>query len=760
MASEKFDKKEEMSGFKLLAIVPLEGCHSDIRKNLEEGFVYKFYNNYTIETSSDSTGVNYVVKNNKSIDLYKVTNLDLNIHAVVGENGSGKSSLFELYYYFVYLYGCLNNLKNKKSNILTIENQDLKYKHYIIKKHQNKLEKYINDNKNKEISKEILTEISDISKTHNIGTEIIGNDFNLNFFYIQLIQKEKEYEATLNKQKEAFDLIKSKVSCSIIYEVDNCIYDFTYRNNEFTLYQFGKKGNKKTIDNFELEKYFYTVSLNYSHHSLNSLTIGQWINSLFHKNDAYITPVVINPMRIKGNFDINDEIHLSKERIMMNIIPNLITDEQFKILDRYSVKKVVYKLKEGISPIKDFVFQNINEQFEQILALPWQLKNQKEEYSLVEYAIGYLQSKIQKLKSQYGIIFFNNEKDPENTEELDKELVEITKKLVLSDHSHITKKIDQTINFIKHFDPDIWNFEKDEDNNIKVDFTIEDLKKWMTTCNKNYMKEDSFNLSVLAHPGIFNVDFILKDEKGAELRFEQLSSGEQQLIFNTNTIIYHINNLNSAHNSIAKEEISRPRYTSLNILLDEIELYYHPEYQRKFVNTLINELDRFSKGMNKDDGIKSINLCFLTHSPFILSDIPANNVLRLQNGKPELIKNESNTFGANIHDLLANDFFLENGFMGEFAKTKIQETIMYLNFHINHNEQKRIEVIEESKRKEFEKLKLTAIISENKYIAEKLSIKIDKKDYYKAIIDSIGEKLIQNKLTEMYSIAFKTKKDV
>lgn len=430
-------------------------------------------------------------------------------------------------------------------------------------------------------------------------------------------------------------------------------------------------------------------------------------------------------MRIKGNFDINDEIHLSKERIMMNIIPNLITDEQFKILDRYSVKKVVYKLKEGISPIKDFVFQNINEQFEQILALPWQLKNQKEEYSLVEYAIGYLQSKIQKLKSQYGIIFFNNEKDPENTEELDKELVEITKKLVLSDNSHITKKIDQTINFIKHFDPGIWNFEKDEDGNIKVDFSIEDLKKWITTCNTNYMKEDSFNLSVLAHPGIFNVDFILNDEKGAELKFEQLSSGEQQLIFNTNTIIYHINNLNSAHNSIAKEEISRPRYTSLNILLDEIELYYHPEYQRKFVNTLINELDRFSKGMNKDDGIKSINLCFLTHSPFILSDIPANNVLRLKNGKPVPTKDESNTFGANIHDLLANDFFLENGFMGEFSKRKIND------------------IIEE----------LQGVINETLCILPFRLLEIEK------IIPMIGEPLLKNSLNNLYVQAVPESKD-
>ena len=33
------------------------------------------------------------------------------------------------------------------------------------------------------------------------------------------------------------------------------------------------------------------------------------------------------------------------------------------------------------------------------------------------------------------------------------------------------------------------------------------------------------------------------------------------------------------------------------------------------------------------------------------------------------------TFGANIHDLLADSFFMENGFIGEYAREKIQELI-------------------------------------------------------------------------------------
>ena len=58
----------------------------------------------------------------------------------------------------------------------------------------------------------------------------------------------------------------------------------------------------------------------------------------------------------------------------------------------------------------------------------------------------------------------------------------------------------------------------------------------------------------------------------------------------------------------------------------------------------------------------NINILFITHSPFILSDIPKQNVLFLENGKPSEKKN-MNTFGANITDLLADSFFIEDGLM-------------------------------------------------------------------------------------------------
>jgi hypothetical protein len=76
--------------------------------------------------------------------------------------------------------------------------------------------------------------------------------------------------------------------------------------------------------------------------------------------------------------------------------------------------------------------------------------------------------------------------------------------------------------------------------------------------------------------------------------------------------------------------------------------------------------------------IRSINCCLVTHSPFILTDIPGNNILYLnEDGRPHSLHQD--TFGANIYDLLKDSFFLDN-YMGEVAREKINQTIHYLQY--------------------------------------------------------------------------------
>ena len=66
-----------------------------------------------------------------------------------------------------------------------------------------------------------------------------------------------------------------------------------------------------------------------------------------------------------------------------------------------------------------------------------------------------------------------------------------------------------------------------------------------------------------------------------------MSAGERQLYYIISTLVYHILNIKSV-----KED--RIRYENIAIVLDEVELGFHPEYQRKFISFLIETFERLN----------------------------------------------------------------------------------------------------------------------------------------------------------------------
>lgn len=164
-------------------------------------------------------------------------------------------------------------------------------------------------------------------------------------------------------------------------------------------------------------------------------------------------------------------------------------------------------------------------------------------------------------------------------------------------------------------------------------------------------------------------------------KMSDLSSGELQMLNSISTYIYHLRNLNYHVGAEGFVE-----YSYVNLILEEVELYFHPEYQRRYVYEMLRQIEQV-----KLNNIKAINIILVTHSPFVLTDIPKNNVLFLQKGEPVRVMQE-NTFGANIHSLLQNGFFLEGSPMGEFAKEKINKMFERL-----HNGEYSDELFEEIK---------------------------------------------------------------
>ncbi len=113
--------------------------------------------------------------------------------------------------------------------------------------------------------------------------------------------------------------------------------------------------------------------------------------------------------------------------------------------------------------------------------------------------------------------------------------------------------------------------------------------------------------------------------------------------------------------------------TTLWIMIDEGELYFHPEWQKEYIIKIIDFLPRIFKGAK-------IQLFLSSHSPFVASDLPKNNIIFLHNEQSDFQKSFDikETFGSNIHTLFTNSFFL-SGLLGDFAKSKIDAAINYLN---------------------------------------------------------------------------------
>ena len=113
------------------------------------------------------------------------------------------------------------------------------------------------------------------------------------------------------------------------------------------------------------------------------------------------------------------------------------------------------------------------------------------------------------------------------------------------------------------------------------------------------------------------------------------------------------------------------------LLIDEADLYSHPEWQRQFMKILIDRTSIIFKQ-------KKIQIVLTTHSPLLLSDFPKSNTIylyRKENGKSYTCNSNirKETFGANIYTILKDAFFLENGAVGEYARFKLLDLSDRLN---------------------------------------------------------------------------------
>lgn len=675
--------------FKLIAIIPLSECDNTFSKALDPGKVYQFHSEYNIQLDSKGNSVAFVLKDpNKGTptDLYRLANgIQLTVSAIVGKNGTGKSSLMEMFYRAIYYLGVRTNFGTKRLLSTSVEKLEAHLKwlknelHHLLTETGLPYDKYLvdqnpKDNFTPEMDQSLY--LLQMVRRHQLTFDIKRAEEFKSLHRIIAAELNSKIIDTLrdiNVQEEHEEKMEQKFHVSIIYETEEGIFELKCAHGKVSQTKFLPDGIPEDgqIPQFDLEKFFYTVSLNYSHHGLNAVSLGKWVNKLFHKNDAYITPLVLNPMRDDGNVDINKELRLSRERLASNILYELLHQEKSLQLDKYSLSKFMFSIKKnGPSTNHDSVVDpKTDEVFHwDLIQTKYGIKKEMLKRPNGQLALEYLSRKLTKILRNYTFLM----EDPTEDEDPLKEYLD-------QDNSHVTRKIRQTVNYLKadvKVIHEIWSTIENPDPAF-VHVPTEQLISYMKSFKLDFGEIPASKLIEYAFPGFFDVDFEFNFQDNP-IRLSAMSSGEQQLIFNSNAILYHLYNIQSvAQNNTSAKANKRPRYRYVNIILDEMELYYHPEMQRRLVSDLLRDLNKLSPDM----GIQGIHVSILTHSPFILSDIPVQSTLHLRNATDKARMYGHQSFGANIHEILRKDFFLNDGFMGEHAKREISLVIDSLKAH-------------------------------------------------------------------------------
>lgn len=716
--------------FGILGIRIIEGCAASIRKVLKENTTYLLTSDY-MEVDNDLilTPVDKRTDSNAQSELYDVRfknghTLHVNVSAIVGKNGDGKSTLVEA------LIAILNNFAVSCG--------------------------YLND------------------------------------------QESLQYIPGLN--------------AILYYELDSVVYAIKSYDGGLAWYRGGVKiddvsqcegdyEKKKLLKEKHLNELLYTMVINYSLYGYNSERTP-WIESLFHKNDAYQTPVVINPMRTKGNIDVNREDFLSRQRLMSlftvankDMSPkdieesrkvsdtetaigyafslerkskffsktieeyflnartsnsiwqeasqydrnnNPMTEESIEKLLRFSER--LYTVMRSVPALYDYALeanktwaQNTNtDLFYYIyLAQYWILKDQhlkSRYYSQLNRYLKFLRPKF-KRKLNYAQMYrmvlviaiwhivtadkrFNmynanlnnvirNQDKPKN-----KAMLYIVYKLIsimetysgmigynyLSDgkfscmdhgwldentlgqlatdidkiyntHDYRTLKLWQTINYLGRTD-DVYGAKECtlkgiSDYNYYI--TFDELSAALQDVGRDIT-------SFLPCP-IFVGDIILNNGKD-NYPLGTLSSGMTQRLNSVGSFIYHLRNLDDEQK--ADDMIS---YNNLVAIFEEVELYFHPEYQKSYLKYLLDQIKH-----SNQTRFENLHIIFVTHSPFILSDVLRDNILCMKDGVPER-KVPFLTFAANIHDMLRLPFFMENGTIGDYSQHIINRIVTQLKLH-------------------------------------------------------------------------------
>ena len=637
----------------------------------------------------------------------------INIQAIVGENGAGKSTVMDLMYMainnFCYMFERGNERPGaEKLYFVPHLNVNL-YFTLVINNHDYACRLIIDDLK-------VTYECPYLPESINFVIHSGAGGLPI---------KEKKTREFKGKNDEAI----AKIAANFFYTIVSNYSIQSFMSNNYTL-----------------DAYQHNV-LSVGREKLSSDEIIEsksWINPIFHKNDGYIRSIVLNPYRDNGIIYAENEHELSRERVASLFLLTEATDHPKKIffppytfaylkIEKNTEKIIRYlnKVFEENKTIKNkrltdfnnnlikkFIYLK-NDNLEKLIENYFNLKcpspeKDKEKYENFCYCLAYIKIKLLKITQKYdsykpfrgtlSVSFYNNS----IVLRYKKSKIHQLLQFVLNDFSHITKKIRRTVNFLsldngkykkelnikdfkKKFDKSSVFFNKEKISNNVEPIELRPSKKhdclnsqlfddclppplfdWQLILNKCDKNGKVVKVDVDKSGNIFKINkngrctkngkrIKLGEVPNLEIPYNQLSSGECQFLETVSIYAYHLTNLVSV-----PENNQRPKYKNFNLVFDELEICFHPEMQRLFLKRLIDMLKNL--GVNENN---HINIFVITHSPFILSDIPSQKILYLKNGTQDQTKRTS-PFAGNIGEMFYDSFFLKST-IGAFAEEKLKQ---------------------------------------------------------------------------------------
>lgn len=732
-------------GLKLIGVrfYPYDGDNEEakrkahcIQKSLYGSFKWFYFNKgfrikenndkiAEIEVDEDAFDSNYLLYSDTEHD-----GINIGISAIVGANGTGKSTLIDT------IVRLINNMS------AAIIGEDYVYTsaqhlHYIDNVYAS-LAVYINNHikiltcKGRRL--ELVTYETDLT---NLNQEHAEPEYPITECYVP-----HETISILNGNEPEQEILQPKQN------LKHLLTDWFYTLvSNYSLYAYNYRDYIYERTNAErLEKLEHGINCNEEDEF--------WLKGVFHKNDGYQTPVVIHPMRDGGYINAQKENYLGKQNLISlcferrdkqnkdgtinhEFFPFRIINQTHHIVAFYFYDIIQNKYHNLYDFCLEKKHPNNDYDDERIFIIERAISSFWENTISVQYAEEDVAWEYLLYKTMKVIWTYKHYEDlwtyafSKNFDEgvFKKRLVEL-----LMDGSHRTAKIRRVVAYLR--------FCKDDDYYIKQGAVVDvdAIYKWMVTKigSQLYPAYDyhEINKDDLLPPPSYIVTLQLVDNEHLQeykekdtrcmdiIPFEGLSSGERQIAYTLGNLIYHLRNIESNSKDINSNinHVSTHKYGYVNVMLDEVELYFHPDLQRRFISLLLDSI----KGLQLPSNY-GINITLITHSPFVLSDIPDNNILCMS--RKEHVDAFDKTFAANIHDLFNNTFILPYT-IGEYAQLKITEivsTYHRVRYIVKNDSNWKIcdECQEWQKQLEWSRLKYVSEIIGDSYLSEETKDMLD-----------------------------------